>query len=259
MHNAAYAAMGLDLCYVPLPVRPDDLEAAAGGLRALNFVGANVTIPHKVRIAGFMDRLHDSAAVTGAVNTIVNENGILTGYNTDGPGFIRALEEVTSLDYPQTETVIIGAGGAARAVASALAGHGVPRITIINRTRERALDLQDIISGHFSDVTVETAPLEGGLDAVSSGAALIINATPLGMMDDLKAVPLPVDRLTKDHVVCDLAYVESGETPLQEAARKKGATTLGGLGMLLHQGAEAIHLWTGEDPPIDIMRRAIEP
>ncbi len=258
MQNAAFAAMGLDIAYVPLLVNPTELGAAVLGLKALNFLGANVTIPHKIPIVPLLDRLDDTAAMTGAVNTIVNDGGVLTGYNTDGIGFIRALEEVTIPSYRETSVLLLGAGGAARSVALALAGKGVRAITIINRGRQRAEELKEMLGRAYPELPVEIRLFNEEINGLLKDNMMVINATPLGMEGNLKALPVAVDTLTEDHVVCDLVYVESSQTPLLAAAAKKGATILGGQGMLLHQGAEAIHLWTGKEPPVEIMRQAIE-
>jgi len=255
MQNAAFAAMGLNMCYVPLHVAAQDLNIAVDGLRAMKFVGANVTIPHKVSILKFMDKLDDSAEKTGAVNTIVNDDGTLTGHNTDGPGFIRSLEEKMELDYPSTPVLITGAGGAARSISSALAAKGVPRITIVNRTIENALALRETLINNFPGLEVQVTTPDADYGDQITDSKIVINATSLGMDGPLKTAPLIVDRLTKDHVVCDIVYTRSQENPLLVAAQQKGAITLGGMGMLLHQGALAIHLWTGLEPPIEVMRR----
>ena len=259
MHNHACEAMGLDLCYVPLHVKADQLAAAIAGLRAMQFLGANVTIPHKVMAVALMDRLADSAIKVGAVNTIVNDGGLLVGHNTDGAGFIRSLEETISIDYAAATVVLLGAGGAARSVAFALAEKRVSQIVIINRTQERAEELKRLLERDFSSLSIVVKGIDDEYGDLISTGKLVINATSLGLKADLKSAPVWVDRLTKDHVVCDIVYRAQEKNPLLVAARDKGATTLGGLGMLLHQGAIAFHLWTGIEPPIDVMRTSIEP
>lgn len=258
MHNRACEELGLDICYVPLNVKADQLAMAIDGLRAMRFLGANITIPHKVSALALMDKLADSARNVGAVNTVVNKNGLLTGHNTDGAGFIRSLEDVTSIDYAATSVVLLGAGGAARSIAFALAEKKVSRIVIINRTQERAVELKRLLEHDFSslEIVVKGTDDEYG-DDISAGK-LVINATSTGLEADLKSAPVWVDRLTIDHVVCDIIYRAQEKNPLLVAARDKGATTLGGLGMLLHQGVIAFHLWTGIEPPVDVMRNSIE-
>ncbi len=258
MQNAAFDAMGLNITYVPLPVAPAQLEAAVAGLRAMRFIGANVTIPHKVPVSGLLDRLDVSARRAAAVNTIVNDDGVLTGHNTDGTGFIRALAETAVVDFRQAATVIFGAGGAARSVAMALAEAGVSHIALVNRTLARADELKALIEAEFPAVTV-VAAFPDAAARLLSASKIVINATSLGMDGDLKSVPFDVDRLSEGHIVCDLVYTRSTATPLSVAAEKKGATFMGGLQMLLMQGAASIQIWTGKEPPIDVMRKALEP
>lgn len=258
MQNAAFQAMGLDICYVPLDVPPEALKDALAGMKAMGFIGANVTIPLKVDAASMMDRLEGIAAITGAVNTIVSKSGSLVGHNTDGVGFMRALEEVVDVDFKAAKPLIIGAGGAARSIAVALAEKGVKRLIIINRNSQRSSELRVMLNNSFPDIPVETMTFEEDMEGAFLASNIVINATSIGLEGNLKMPPVPVDRLTKDHVVCDIVYKQSQETPFLAAAGGQGATTLGGLGMLLHQGAAAIHLWTGVEAPIGVMRGAIE-
>lgn len=258
MNNAAFEAMGLDICYVPLDVSPEGLQEGITGMKAMGFLGANVTIPHKIEAARMMDKLEGIAAITGAVNTIVNDSGLLIGHNTDGDGFIRALAETVDFDFPTAQPLLIGAGGAARSIALALAEKNIKQLTILNRSSQRSEDLKALIADSFPGLPVEIATFEDELAGLISSSNIVINATSIGLEGNLKMPQVPVDRLTKDHVVCDIVYTQTQETPFLTAARGKGATTLGGLGMLLHQGAAAIQLWTGVEPPIDVMRGAIE-
>ncbi len=258
MQNAAFQAAGLNFCYVPLRVKQKQLPAAVEGLRAMQFRGANVTIPHKVPAAELLDCLDRSAARTGAVNTIVNDAGKLTGYNTDGAGFIAALAEAVSVEFPSATAVILGAGGAARSVAVALAEKGVPRIAIINRTLAKARGLKALLKLEFPDIEAVAVGLKEKCDDLIISSKLLVNATSLGMDGDLKRLPVAVDKLTEGHIVCDLVYGGPGDTALLAAAREKGATLMGGLGMLLHQGAASFKLWTSAQPPIEVMRKALE-
>ncbi len=259
MQNAAFEAMGVNICYVPLEVKPQDLNKALLGIRAMHFLGANVTIPHKVQVASLVDRLDASAAMTGAVNTVVNESGTLIGHNTDGVGFINAIKEVATINFQDESALLLGAGGAARAIAAALAEQGIKKLALVNRTRHRAQEIDALISANFTGVKTIVLTPEDIEDSLIESCKIVINATSIGLEGDLKMPSVRVDRLTKDHVVCDIVYTQTQETPFLVAARGKGATTLGGLGMLLHQGAAAIRLWTGIEAPIDIMRGAIEP
>ena len=258
MQNAAFEAMGLDICYVPLEVAPEDLENALRGLSAMNFLGANVTIPHKVPTAKMLSRLEGAALITGAVNTIVNHNSSLVGHNTDGAGFIRSLNEVADIDFQTSAALLFGAGGAARSLAVALAESGIARLALANRTLENALAIERLLKQHFPELTTSVLPPGEVNEELYASSKIVINATSIGLEGDLKMPFVAVDRLTKDHVVCDIVYTQSQETPFLSAARGKGATTLGGLGMLLHQGAAAIQLWTGIEPPTEVMRGAIE-
>lgn len=258
MQNAAFKAMGLNICYVPLHVRPEELGAAVNGLRAMDFIGANVTIPHKIEVTRYLDKLDTDAAIIGAVNTIVNIEGELSGHNTDGSGFIRALEDEVVLEYSSETAVIMGAGGAARSVGVALARKGIRGITILNRSKNRAQEFCLLFAENFPELAVSYKTFDDDYGEVIRNSKILINATPIGMKGYLKGPSGVVDKITKDHVVCDLVYLGSEETPLQIAANKKEATSMGGIGMLLYQGAEAINLWTGKKPPIKIMRHAIE-
>lgn len=258
MQNAALASLGLNICYVPLPVEPEQLPEAVAGLRAMQFRGANVTIPHKIAVANLLDSLDVSAVRTGAVNTIVNNDGTLTGHNTDGIGFIRALAEVAEVDFSEAPALILGAGGAARAVAVALAENGCPRITIINRTPDRANQLKTLLVSEFPAAEVTVRAWEDDLGEPLAQNRLVVNATSLGMKSNLKQAWAGVDKLTASHVVCDLVY-STKQTSLLTAAKEKGATLMGGTGMLLHQGAASFKLWTAREAPLDVMRKALEP
>lgn len=257
MHNAAYEAMGLDLCYVPMHVSKEGLAAAVAGIKVMGFLGVNLTIPHKVAVVPLLDRLDTAAATIGAVNTVVNDNGSLVGYNTDGVGFIMALEEETPIEYAGTEALVFGAGGAARAISLALAQKGIGAINIVNRSRYSAESLRDMLLASFPQLPVSLNDLEDDYNDLVSTSKLVINATSVGMEGRLKGSSFTVDRLSSDHTVCDVVY-STGETSLLIAANEFRATTMGGLGMLLHQGAEAIRLWSGQEPPLPVMRLAIE-
>lgn len=259
MQNAAFRAMGLNAVYVPLPVVPAQLAAAVAGLRAMRFIGANVTIPHKVPVSRLLDRLDVSAARAAAVNTIVNRDGILTGHNTDGAGFVRALTAAAAVDFHSSAAVMFGAGGAARAVAMALAGEGVPGLALVNRTLKKAEELKALLLAEFPRLNITVSLPDAGVAGLVSASKIVVNATSIGMDGDLKSVLFDVDSLTEGHIVCDLVYTRSKATPLSVAARKKGATFMGGLEMLLMQGAASIQIWTGREPPIDVMRKALEP
>lgn len=258
MHNAAYEAMGIDLCYIPLHVHEEVLAAAVAGAKAMGFLGFNVTIPHKVAILPLLDRLDGTASRVGAVNTVINDSGSLVGFNTDGSGFIAALkDEIGLTDLGSFSAMIFGAGGAARGIGLALAENGINAINVINRSRERAEGFREILHRTFPLLPVSIHGLDEDYGDLLSSSRLVINATSIGMEGRLKGNSFNVDRLSSEHIVCDVVY-STGETPLLIAAGEHGATAMGGLGMLLHQGAEAIRVWTGQEPPLQVMRRAVE-
>jgi shikimate dehydrogenase len=257
MHNAAFAAVRLPWAYVPLPVSPERVGEAVRGLVALGFVGANVTVPHKGAVIPFLDRLTPAAEAIGAVNTIiVDAEGHLTGDNTDAAGFLAALreEEIAPAEH---SPLILGAGGAARAVAYALSQSGVEPVIIVARNGAKAQRLADELC-QATGKTFVVRRLPDDLAELARGADLIINATSVGMVPHAAASPWPEDvPLRREMIVYDLVYTPA-ETLFLRQARAAGARAIGGLGMLVHQGAAAFRLWTGVEPPIKVMRRACE-
>jgi shikimate dehydrogenase len=254
MHNAAFAALGLDMAYVPLRVVAADVGAAVQGLRALSFRGANVTVPHKTAVAPFLDSLQDDAALLGAVNTIVVDGGSLRGHNTDVEGVRRALWEACGDGLRGQSALLLGAGGAGRAVALALARLEM-RLTIVNRSREAAEALAALISGAVAGATCEVADwqaLGGDLVAVQR---LLVNATALGMRGAGKVPSALADNGCAGQVAFDAVYA-SGGTDFLARARQRGAVTVDGLEMLLWQAAAAFELWTGHPAPLKVMRDA---
>jgi shikimate dehydrogenase len=253
MHNTAFQKVGLDYVYAPFHVKKDNLEAAIGGMRSLGIKGLNVTIPHKISVLPLMDRLDPLAQKIGAVNTIVNESGALAGYNTDSSGFMRALSEA-GLEVGGKRIVLLGAGGAARAIAFAVAEEG-GYLFIHNRTRERAHELADVISDLYGIPIVV-----GGLDAEAlketvPDADIIINATSVGMAPDAARSPVPAELLCENQTVFDIVYSPI-ETRLLRESGERGAAAIDGLQMLVWQGALAFQLWTGQAAPVDVMRDA---
>lgn len=259
MHNAAFAALNLPYVYVPFPVEPARLAEGVKGMRALDLRGVNVTIPHKEKIMTFLDQLTPEAELIGAVNTVVNDNGILTGHNTDGAGFIKALEEQGTTDLKNRYVLLLGAGGAARAVAVSLALRGVGRIVIAGRTLEKARRITDIIGEKICDKCASVLDIQSTrLPAELAAADIIINTTPIGMYPNHEVPPL-VD-LSLCHpgtLVCDLVY-NPLDTSLLKAARHRGLAALSGIGMLIWQGVLAFELWTGQQPPVELMRHTVE-
>ncbi len=245
MHNAAFEHLGMDCCYLPFPVHPGALQQAVEAIRALSMVGVNITVPHKEAVIPFLDEVSSEAAFIGAVNTIVSKDGRLTGHNTDGRGFMRSLE-ARGIDVREKRVLIVGAGGAARAVCYYL-GDAARELTIYNRGREKLQRLVHDLSGIRKNVSA----LEQlrGIEEFE----ILVNATSLGLRT---GDPLPFDpaALSGNHVVCDLIY---RETPLLAAAARQGCTTVDGLGMLLYQGVLAFELWTAEAAPVEVMRKAL--
>jgi len=263
MHNAAFQHEGMACHYAAFPVAPADLPAALAGVRALDLLGLNVTIPHKEAVIPLLDEVAPSAKQLGAVNTIVNRGGRLVGYNTDGWGFISSLEEA-GVNPAGMQAVVLGAGGAARAVAVHLALSGASRIIITNRTLQRAVTLAKLVS-QVVPGTVVTAAGAGSDEErrALSQADLVVNCTPLGMHpEQVDLTPVEeIDLLPERAVVYDAVY-RPEETRLLREARQRGLHTISGLGMLIHQGACAWEYWFGRRGPVAVMeavvRRALE-
>jgi shikimate dehydrogenase len=256
MHNAAFAELGLDWAYVPLPVRPDDVEQALKGLAALNFVGANVTVPHKQAVIRYLDELSDAARITGAVNTIQLKEGKFKGYNTDAIGFLNALQEA-GCNPKGMRIAVLGAGGAARAVVFALARAGADSVIVLNRTAERGAFLVDDLAAVFPGSSLRFEALTSeSLAVLNHNVDLVINSTSVGMYPHDETCPWPADVPMPAQVIfCDLVY-NPLETVFLARARAAGAATIDGLGMLVHQGAAAFEKWTSHPAPVEVMRQA---
>lgn len=258
MHNAAFAALGLDWAYVPWPVAPDRLREALRGLRALgNFGGANVTVPHKEAILAHLDAATDEARTVGSVNTIVRTGDRLIGHTTDGQGLLAALAEVAAFRPQGASVVIVGAGGAGRAAAFALAAAGARKLAILNRSEERARRLALEVREAWRAVEVLAYQLHNTPPGQILGSAdLVVNATPVGMHDG-DTSPIDLAPCRPPAVAYDLVY-SPPETPFLREARARGLVGVNGVGMLVHQGAAAFKLWTGREAPLETMRRALE-
>lgn len=253
MHNAAFEFLGLDYVYVPFQVENALIEDAIKGAPSLNIRGLNVTIPHKTSVLKYLTALDKPAELIGAVNTIKFDEKGSKGYNTDGIGAIRALEEVTPVK--DKNVVMVGAGGAARAVAFQLMLSGVESLMIINRTPEKAQRLQQDIEMKL-EVNISSGGLENLRSAVSN-ADILIDTTPRGMYPHADDHPvLSADMMHGDLVVNDLVY-NPLETVLLKEAEKAGAKTVSGLKMLIYQGAEAFKIWTGKEAPVEVMEKTV--
>jgi len=262
MHNAAFDAADLNWRYVPLAVRPRRVGEAMRGLRALGFAGCNVTVPHKRAVMAHLEEITDQARAIGAVNTIVIQGqGRIVGHNTDADGFLRALAE-GGFRPEGKRALLLGAGGAGRAVACALASVGAA-ITVVNRTLSRAESLvADLVSlfpraGTEARSYLRAVPLTpGALRREAQSADLLVNATSLGMWPEVERSPWPEELpMPPSLTVFDVVY-NPLETKLMRQARAAGAGAIGGLGMLVHQGAIAWELWTSQKPPVEVMAAA---
>ena len=247
IHNAAFRNVGLDWVYLAWPVRPEDLAAAIGGLRALGAQGANVTMPHKESVIEYLDEVSGDARRVGAVNTIQRSGDKLIGHNTDVDGFRSFLVDDAGMDPSGKTVLVLGSGGAARAVVCALDDLGAAHVVIAARREDRGREIAELASRPVVDVEAweRAEELVGRSD-------LIVNATPLGMNGE---TPLPTATWRPGQVVCDLVY-SPPSTPLMDAARAAGVEAWGGLGMLIHQAALSFRVWTGQDPSVAAMSAA---
>ncbi len=253
MQQAAFDACGLPLRYERWPTTVEELPERIASLRAADVLGANVTIPHKERVIPLLDELGDASARVGAVNTIVNRDGRLFGFNTDGPGFVTALRREAGRDPAGASVLLVGAGGAARGIGFALLDARVGKLGVWNRTRERAerLAADFVRNGLRARVTVE-----GDLNALD-GYEIVVNCTAVGMTGTGTEQEVPFDPAAtrSDALVVDIVYVPL-ETALLARARACGRAVLGGLPMLVYQGALAFELWTGLPAPLETMFEA---
>jgi shikimate dehydrogenase len=253
MHNAAFAKIGIDGCYMPFSVRPENLGKAVKAIFPLGLRGLNITVPHKEKVIPFLDELTDDARLIGAVNTIEVRDGKLIGHNTDGRGFIRSLREETNFRTKGKTILMVGSGGAARAVCFNLALAGADTLWIHDINPVKAGKLaRDIRSATTTRVTVLDAL---GLRMLAPNADCIVNATPLGLKKS-DTLPLSREFIRKGQLVCDLVY-NPPNTRFLRMARSRGAKTLRGIGMLLYQGVIAFEIWTGKKAPVNVMRMAL--
>lgn len=263
MQQAAFDALGVEACYTLWETHPDRLAERIASLRSPDVLGANITIPHKEDVVPLVDECDLAAARIGSINTIVNRDGRLIGYNTDAPGFIRALMEFNAypFDCAGKKVVILGTGGAARAAAVALLGKRVAEMILFGRTEVHLLN----ILGHLRTVSANmhgTTHIEGVLfgnpkaSGFLSSADLVVNATPIGLKVDDTTLLLDVYVLPATALVMDMIF-NPPMTPLLRAAQSHGCHVLNGLSMLLYQGALAFEIWTGHPAPIEVMRKAL--
>lgn len=255
MQNAAFAASSLDYLYVPFAVAPEDLAQAVAGLKALGVCGFNVTIPHKTTIIPFLDRLDESAAAAGAVNTVQVSDSGLTGYNTDGDGLVDSL--ATDLDYTPGagQIFVAGAGGAARGAIAALCRSGAKRILVCNRSLENAIAVMLEMNIRYPETRIDVVKQNNVSREQLRSTSLLLNTTSLGMNGE-RIEGIDLSDLPENAKVYDMVYSKSG-TPLVQEASARGLLAVNGLGMLVAQGERAFEIWTGQKPPEGVMRQAL--
>ena len=267
MHNAAIEALGLDYIYVPFDVAPGSLRQATDGIRALGLAGVNVTIPHKETVIPFLDEVEDGAREVGSVNTVANVGGRLVGSSTDGQGFMRSLEEA-GFAAAGSKAVVLGAGGAGRAVTFALLAAGA-EVAVFDEAPGKAQNLAEDARGRIQDSGVRIqdsgfriqgpavlSPQSSALSTELAEANLLVNCTPVGMRPRQDEIPVAPELLRPGLLVYDLVY-NPVRTRLLDAAEVAGARTVSGVKMLVYQGAISFRTWTGVDPPADVMEAAV--
>jgi shikimate dehydrogenase len=251
MHNAAFAALGMNWRYLAFEVNPKNLRSAIEGARAMGFAGINLTVPHKLLAVEMVDALDESAKRWGAVNTIRFGPDGAVGFNTDADAIVTALREDLKLDLAGAKVLLLGAGGAGRTAALRLAAENVAELFLVNRTQSKVEEIAGEIRKLFPAVNVLIGYPKATVD-------LVMNATSLGLKAEDGS---PLDErqfsLPQTRAVYDMIY-RPAETTLLQSARTAGCRTANGLGMLLHQGAKAFEIWTGQPAPLDVMRRALE-
>ncbi len=254
MHNAAFKKLDMNNIYVPFHVNAEELEDAIAGAYALGIRGLNVTIPHKTEVIKYLDYLDIAAGLIGAVNTIeFGKNGAV-GHNTDGIGAVRAINEITSVK--NKKVMILGAGGAARAIAFQILLSGAKNLVISNRTIEKASELRDDLVEKL-EPDVQVTDLGHELETELKDTDILVNTTPIGMYPNISQKPLvTADMMHEDLVVNDIVY-NPLKTGLLDEAEKAGAKPISGVKMLIYQGVESFKIWTGIEPPVEVFKKAL--
>lgn len=254
MQNLEFERLGLDYVYVPASIKPEHLETAIKGLVAAGVIGMNVTIPHKQAVLTLLDTVSDDAKLVGAVNTIHVVDGKLHGFNTDIDGWIRDIQEDILLD--RSAVCIVGAGGAARAVAVGALTAGASRLFICGRNSDTVSRLADDLKARMPEADITWRQLDDPECRTDLGGCdIVVNTTPVGM-ESTPGMPVPSEWLSENHYYYDTIYTPA-ETELMRAARQKGCSVRGGLGMLAYQGAVAFEIWTEETPDVDRMKSTL--
>ncbi len=255
MHNAALAAAKLNWCYLPFHVEPQNLRSALTGIRDLNCRGVNLTVPHKILALDIVDEVDADARKLGAVNTVLVKDGKLIGFNTDGYGFTKAIKEDFDITLKGKRVLVLGAGGAGRAIAIQCALDGAAKVTVANRTLAKIAPIAAEIANtatQFQAIGLEA----GSIQSVMVEVDLLVNATSVGLQAS-DSLGLPAKLFHPGLVVYDTIY-RPAETQLHRLAVEAGAKVSNGLNMLLHQGAKAFEIWTGRKAPLAVMRRALQ-
>jgi shikimate dehydrogenase len=257
MHNKAFQTLGLNYVYLPIEVTLENLKDVVAGISKMNFAGFNVTIPHKINVMAHLDRIDELARIIGAVNTVTVKDGILTGYNTDGEGFVRSLEVKAGISLSGKSCFILGCGGAARAIAMTMAFKGAGDIFICNRTGQKARDLVGEINAKVRPCGKMIPHDPVAIKTAVRQADILVNTTSVGMYPDEDRMPIDEDAITGDLVVYDIVY-NPARTKLLKTAEEKDCKVIPGLPMLVYQGVEGFKLWTGLEPPVDVMFEVVE-
>jgi len=245
LHNSLSSLLGHDLVYVPLKVEKQNIGAVVNALKRLEFVGFNVTVPYKREIMKYIDENTKEAILMGAVNTVKNIDGRLFGYNTDAEGFARSFKEESGVGFARKKVVIIGAGGVARSIAVKLAKEGVEKISLVNRTPLKAVELADVVNENIREVVQVYNFNDKTFMMAFEESDIIINTTSVGMFPDVNNTPVKVkNRFHKNQIVYDVIY-NPVKTKFLKDAEKAGAKVINGLGMLFYQGISAYEIWTG--------------
>jgi len=255
MHNAGFNELKLNFKYIPVKVAPSDLKEAISALKALNFKGANLTVPHKEEVIDYLDEISEDAFLIGAVNTIINSDGRLLGSNTDCKGFIAALKEAGVKDISRKKVVLLGAGGASKAACVGLLREKVKELVIVNRTVRKAELLQENYKKPFKKSKIRVLPLDcEALRTEFSDCDILVNTTSVGLKND--CIKLPIDSLKSDALVYDMVY-NPPKTKLLKSAEKHGLKIENGLNMLLFQGVLGFEVWTNKKAPVSVMKKAL--
>jgi shikimate dehydrogenase len=253
MHNAAFQALSMDAVFLAFKVMQTQVEEAMGGVRSLGIRGLNVTMPNKNVVMQYLDEIDEQAKLIGSVNTVLNEGGRLRGFSTDGVGAHRALEE-NGVKLAGKKLVLLGAGGAARAIAFTLARE-TRELVILNRTPEKISALAQALNTKFHKKITSSSLTSSNIEQNLQGADVLINATSVGMHPNEKHTPVKPALLNSDLTVMDIIY-NPLETKLAKDAKAAGAKVISGVEMLIHQGAASFEIWTGKAAPVEVMRQS---